>query len=101
HTTCGGRPLNDDIVDILYTLVVGGLDGPRISDGVDQATQPATRSFPYLCSPNPEPPDLMSVLGAAATPPEAGAPSPARPARPRRPPAASLPCAVPIRSRRT
>ena len=51
HTTCGGRPLNDDIVDILYTLLVGGVDGPPISDGVDQATQPATRSFPYLVAP--------------------------------------------------
>jgi len=77
HTTCGGRPLNDDIVDILYTLLVGGLDGPRISDGVDQATRPATRTFPYLGAPNPEPPDLMSVLGAASAPPEGAAPSPA------------------------
>ena len=77
HTTCGGRPLNDDIVDVLYTLLVGGLDGPRISDGVDQATRPATRSFPYLVAPNPEPPDLMSVLGAASAPPEEAAPSPA------------------------
>ena len=57
HTTCGGRPPDDDIVDILYTLLVGGLDGPRISDGVDGPTQPATRSFPYLVSPNPDPPD--------------------------------------------
>ena len=69
HTTCGGRPLNDDIVDILYTLLVGGLDGPPISDGVDQATQPATRSFPYLVAPNPDPPDVMSVLSAASAPP--------------------------------
>ncbi len=69
HTTCGGRPLNDDIVDILYTLLVGGLDGPPISDGVDQATQPATRSFPYLVAPNPDPPDVMSVLAAASAPP--------------------------------
>ncbi len=58
HATCGGRPLNDDIVDKLFTLMVGGVDGPRISDGVDQATRPATRSFPYLASPNPEPPQL-------------------------------------------
>ena len=65
HTTCGGRPLNDDIVDILYTLLVGGVDGPPISDGVDQATQPAARSFPYLCRPNPDPPDLKAVLAAA------------------------------------
>ena len=68
HTTCGGRPLNDDIVDILYTLLVGGVDGAPISDGVDQATQRAGRTFPYLCSPNPEPPDLPSVLAAAAAP---------------------------------
>ncbi|MDX6239916.1 MAG: hypothetical protein QOG10_4731, partial [Kribbellaceae bacterium] len=53
HITCGGRPPDDDIVDTLYTLLVGGLDGPRISDGVDRPTQPATRSFPYLVAPNP------------------------------------------------
>ena len=62
HTTCGGRPLNDDIVDILYTLLVGGIDGPRVSDGVYQATQPATHSFPYLLAPNPEPPDIQTVV---------------------------------------
>ena len=58
HTTCGGRPLNDDIVDKFFTLMVGGVDGPPISDGVDQATTPATRSFPFLASPNPAPPPL-------------------------------------------
>ena len=55
HATCGGRSLNDDIVDSLYTLLVNGGNGPRIRDGVDQATQPAARSFPYLVSPNPGP----------------------------------------------
>jgi hypothetical protein len=58
HTTCGGRPPNDDIVDKFFTLMVGGVDGRPISDGVDQATRPATRSFPYLVSPNPTPPHL-------------------------------------------
>ena len=58
HATSGGRPLNDDIVDKLFTLLVGGVDGPPISDGVDQATQPASRSFPYLASPDPNPPPL-------------------------------------------
>jgi Domain of unknown function (DUF4331) len=58
HATCGGRPLNDDIVDKLFTLLVGGVDGPAISDGVDQATVPASRSFPYLAGPNPSPPPL-------------------------------------------
>jgi hypothetical protein len=73
HTTCGGRPLNDDIVDILYTLLVGGVDGAPISDGVDQGTQPATRHFPYLCPPNPEPPAVEAVLAAASAPPKEAA----------------------------
>jgi hypothetical protein len=46
HATCGGRPLNDDIVDLLFTLMVGGVDGPHISDAVDQATQPAPAVSP-------------------------------------------------------
>jgi hypothetical protein len=71
HSTCGGRPLNDDIVDLLFTLMVGGVDGPRISDGVDQTTRPASRSFPYLASPNPDRPPL--------TPPFRLPPVPARP----------------------
>jgi hypothetical protein len=58
HTTCGGRPLNDDIVDKFFTLMVGGVDGAPISDGVDQATQPSGRSFPYLVAANPTPPHL-------------------------------------------
>jgi Domain of unknown function (DUF4331) len=74
HVTCGGRSPNDDIVDTLYALLVGGVDGPRISDGVDQATEPATRSFPYLVSPNPNPPDPMTVLAALSAPPDEAAP---------------------------
>ncbi len=68
HTTCGGRPLNDDMADILYTLMVGGVDGPRISDGVDHATKPATRTFPYLNSPNPNPPDAKAVAASLSAP---------------------------------
>ncbi len=68
HTTSGGRSPDDDIVDVLYTLLVGGLDGPRISDGVDRPTQPASRSFPYLNPPNPDPPDLKAVLAALSAP---------------------------------
>ena len=45
-------------MDKLFTLLVGGVDGPRISDGVDHATEPATGRFPYLVSPNPDPPQL-------------------------------------------
>jgi len=64
HATCGGRWLNDDIIDKLYTLLVGGIDGPLVSDGVDSATRPATRSFPYLVPPNPNSPDPMAALAA-------------------------------------
>ncbi|MGW4518990.1 DUF4331 family protein [Streptomyces sp. NPDC004393] len=71
HTTCGGRSLNDDIVDTLYTLLVGGIDGERLSDGVDQATQPATHTFPYLNAPNLTPPDLGARLAAQMPPQEA------------------------------
>lgn len=59
HTTCGGRPPNDDIVDTFLTLMIGGLDGPRISDAVDQATRPAADTFPYLRAPNPDPPPIQ------------------------------------------
>jgi Domain of unknown function (DUF4331) len=78
HTTCGGRSLNHDMVDTYYTLMVGGVDGPRISDGVDQTTRPATRTFPYLVSPNPNPPelDLLGAIAAAqSAPPEEAAAS--------------------------
>jgi hypothetical protein len=66
HATCGGRSLNDDIVDSLYSLLVNAGEGPRIHDGVDQATRPASRSFPYLASPNPRPPDLKARVAALA-----------------------------------
>jgi hypothetical protein len=56
HQTCGGRALNDDVIDTLITLLVNAGNGPTIRDGVDQATKPAARTFPYLAAPNPEPP---------------------------------------------
>lgn len=77
HTTCGGRSLGHDIIDTLYTLLVGGLDGPRISDGVDRPTRPTARSFPYLVPPNPDPPDGKTVFAALSAPSEEEAPSPA------------------------
>src|ERR687887_1960193 len=57
HQTCGGRALNDDVMDTLFTLLVNAGNGPTIRDGVDQATMPAGRTFPYLASPNPDPPE--------------------------------------------
>ena len=56
HQTCGGRAINDDVMDTIYTQLVNAGNGPRISDGVDRATRPASRAFPYLAPPNPDPP---------------------------------------------
>jgi hypothetical protein len=56
HQTCGGRALNDDVMDTLFTLLVNAGNGPMIRDGVDQATKPASCTFPYLAAPNPDPP---------------------------------------------
>ena len=57
HETCGGRALNDDVMDTIFTLLVNAGNGPIIRDGVDQATRPASRTFPYLAPPNPDPPE--------------------------------------------
>jgi len=57
HETCGGRALNDDVIDTLFTQLVNAGNGPVIRDGVDQATRPASRTFPYLSPPNPDPPE--------------------------------------------
>src|SRR5205823_5565149 len=61
HETCGGRSLNDDIVDKLLTLLVDNGSGPGVTDGVDQATVPASRTFPYAQPANPTPPGLPTV----------------------------------------
>jgi hypothetical protein len=69
HATCGGRSPNDDVMDTLYSLLIKAGRGERISDGVDRATAPAGRVFPYLARPNPsrtaaqEPSDAMSAAG--------------------------------------
>jgi uncharacterized protein DUF4331 len=66
HATCGGRSLNDDVIDSLYTLIVNANRGPRISDGVDQATASASRTFPYLARPNPNPSEGISAIPTVA-----------------------------------
>src|SRR5437867_19271 len=53
HETCGGRALNDDVMDTIFTLLVNAGTGPVIRDGVDLATTPASRVFPYLAPANP------------------------------------------------
>ena len=62
HATCGGRSLNDDAGDANLTFVITGGNGPRISDGVDQATVRASDSFPYLAPPNPNPAAAGRIL---------------------------------------
>ncbi|MER7608953.1 DUF4331 family protein [Nocardioides sp. NPDC127503] len=52
HQSSGGRSLNDDVMDTLYTLLIGGRQGARISDGVTQATVRASETFPYLAPAN-------------------------------------------------
>jgi hypothetical protein len=61
HETCGGRALNDDVMDKLLTLLINAGRGPVISDGVDQATRPASLTFPYLAAPNPDPPHMPAT----------------------------------------
>lgn len=61
HRTCGGRALNDDVMDTIFTLLVNAGNGPVIRDGVDQSTRPASREFPYLAPPNPAPPKAPHV----------------------------------------
>ena len=56
HATCGGRALNDDVMDTIFTLLINAGNGPIIRDGVDQPRGPATQTFPYLAPPNPDPP---------------------------------------------
>jgi hypothetical protein len=58
HETCGGRALNDDVMDRIFTLLINAGSGPVIRDGVDRATRPASRTFPYLAAANPDPPEL-------------------------------------------
>jgi len=68
HTTCGGRTLNEDATDKYLTMLVNNGVGPAISDGVDQATVPATRVFPYLAAPEPNPPSLTAPSVGPAKP---------------------------------
>src|SRR3954468_15144274 len=57
HRTCGGRTLNDDVIDTMFTQLINAGNGPVIRDGVDRSSRPATRTFPYLAEPNPDPPE--------------------------------------------
>ena len=52
HASCGGRWLDDDILDEMLTLFVNAGKGERLGDGVDAPTKPASFSFPYVREPN-------------------------------------------------
>ena len=52
HASCGGRWLNEDLVDCLLTLYVNAGKGPRIRDGVDGPIAWSTKVFPYMAVPN-------------------------------------------------
>jgi hypothetical protein len=56
HSTCGGRAPNDDVMDTIFSLMINAERGPRVRDGVDRATRPATQEFPYLALSSPDPP---------------------------------------------
>jgi Domain of unknown function (DUF4331) len=53
HVTPGGRWLNEDLMDSLFTLYINAGNGPRISDGVDAPIVWSSKVFPYLAPPNP------------------------------------------------
>ncbi len=57
HETCGGRAPNDDVMDTFFTQLVNAGTGPVIRDGIDRSSRPASRAFPYLSAPNPDPPE--------------------------------------------
>jgi hypothetical protein len=61
HETCGGRSLNDDIGDTFLTMLINAGNGPRISDGVDGQAVRASRAFPYLAPPDPNPPAKIDL----------------------------------------
>ena len=56
HQTCGGRTPNDDVMDTIFSLMINAGQGERIRDGVDRASRPADRTFPYLAPPSDDPP---------------------------------------------
>jgi hypothetical protein len=72
HETCGGRSLNEEVMDRLYNLIINADKGPRITEGVKQATVPASDVFPYLGPPNPPIPEerLRMLSGLVGRPME-------------------------------
>jgi hypothetical protein len=62
HTTCGGRMLSHDVVDMTYSVLAAGRDGldvpsknyaPKIGDGVSAHADLKEAVFPFLGPPHP------------------------------------------------
>jgi hypothetical protein len=53
HATAGGRWLNEDIMDSIFTLYINGGNGPRIDDGIAGPITWSSKVFPYMAPPNP------------------------------------------------
>ncbi len=53
HATSGGRSLDDDVLDTLFTTYINAGNGPRVKDGVDAPSVPPSTVFPYMAPPNP------------------------------------------------
>ena len=66
YQTCGGRSLNDDVIDKLLTLIVNGGKGPRVDDGVDKPATAVSDAFPYQAPPTRESQANTGLLGLAA-----------------------------------
>ena len=53
HFSPGGRWLNEDVMDSIFTLYINGGNGPPIRDGIDAPIAWSSKVFPYLAPPNP------------------------------------------------
>ena len=53
HATSGGRSLDENMIDILFTTYVNGGSGSRVSQGLDAPSAPSSTVFPYMAPPNP------------------------------------------------
>ena len=63
----GGRVPNDDVMDVIYTLLIKGGNTPQVRDGVDRPTRLATDVFPYLAPPSDGiVPAVTNFVGRAA-----------------------------------
>jgi hypothetical protein len=65
YRTCGGRSLNDDVTETLFSLYVCGRSGRRLNPRVERGTVPASEWFPYL-APADEPAGARSFRRASS-----------------------------------